>query len=134
VERGTGRRPTPFERARRAAEGKKGQGVRGCAQQRSSPTPLPPLFAKPVHLSRAPKRRRPHRICAEGPPPFSLFNELRCLPSPSQNGRTSSCSLSLSLVPKNPTVSSLAVRRRHRCRKPTVPPLLRHLNGDMPPR
>jgi hypothetical protein len=64
------------------------------------------------------------------PPPPRLFSELRCLPSPSQNGCSSSCSLSL--VPRNPTALSLVTRRCHRCRKPAVPRLLRHL-GEPPP-
>jgi hypothetical protein len=41
--------------------------------------------------------RCPLSEIAEKPPPPHLFSELRCSPSPSQNGRTTSCSLSLSL-------------------------------------
>jgi hypothetical protein len=88
--------------------------------------PLPPLSAKSVHRSRAPKHRHPCRICAEAPPSLSLFRELCCSSSPSQNGHTSSCSLSLS-GPQEP--SHVAVGRR----EASSPPETHRAVAALPP-
>jgi hypothetical protein len=87
--------PFPFLRSKATDALRLSLLFRGRVRQRSSSAPLPPLSAEPVHRSRAPKRHRPHRICAEAPPLFpssvssasalSLPNWLspnNCIPSP----------------------------------------------------
>jgi hypothetical protein len=93
--------------------------------RRKPPTP-PPLSSAAKCPLPGVRFCRPSPEIAEKPPQPHLFGGLRCSPSPSQNGCTSSCSLSL--VPRNPAASPLAVGRRQRHRKPAVSPLLRHLS------
>jgi hypothetical protein len=97
------------------------------------PTPPPCSFAAKCPLPGVGFRRPSPEIAEKPLLPPHLFGELRYSPSPSQNGCTSSCSLSLSLVPRNPVAPPLAAGRHHCRQKPTVLPLLHHLNGAVPP-
>jgi hypothetical protein len=90
--------PCPFFFLSKAADALRlSLPFRGRVRHRSSPAPLPPLSAKPVHRSRAPKCRCPYRICAEAPLSFpssvisasspshpNWLSPNNCIPSPSR--------------------------------------------------